>query len=74
MGLFDALKAKADMNGDGKITKEDLESLKSPENKDKIEQLKGVADRNKDGKLDLSDAKGLDFGQLAKDAKGLFGK
>ena len=74
MGLFDALKAKADANGDGKVTKEDLDALQSPENKGKIDQLKSIADHNKDGKLDVNDVKNLDFGQLANGAKGLFGK
>lgn len=74
MSLFDSLQKVADRNGDGKITKEDLDALKSPENTEKINQLKSMADSNKDGKLDISDAKGVNLGQLAKDAKGLFGK
>lgn len=74
MALFDELKKRADVNGDSKITKEDLDAVKSPENKDKIEKLKTMADSNKDGKVDLSDAKGLDLGQIANGVKGMFSK
>ncbi len=74
MGLIDDLKARADSNADGKITKEDLEGLNSEENKAKIEALKQIADTNKDGKIDLDDAKGLNLGQVVDDIKGVFGK
>lgn len=74
MGLIDDLKAKADVNGDGKITKEDLEALNSAENRAKIEELKQIADANKDGMLDINDAKGLNLGQAINDIKGVFGK
>lgn len=74
MALLDDLKKRADANGDGKLTKADLDSFNTPENKQKIDELKKTADRNGDGKVDFSDAKGLDLGQLAKDAKNLFGK
>ena len=74
MNLFDELKKRADVNGDGKITKEDLDALNSPENKAKIDELKKTADSNKDGKLDLSDVKSLNLGNVAKDIKGMFGK
>lgn len=74
MSLFNNLKAKADVDGDGKIAKADLDALKSPENKAKIDDLKLKADQNKDGKVDLQDIKGANFGQLAKDVKDSFFK
>lgn len=74
MSLFDNLKAKADVNRDGKITKDDLDALKSPENQQKIDELKARADQNKDGKLDVQDVKGANLGQLAKDVKDSFFK
>lgn len=40
MSLLDDIKAKADANGDGKITLEDLESLKGGDNDDMIEEIK----------------------------------
>ncbi len=74
MSLFDDLKKRADVNGDGKITKADLDAVKSPENKQKIDGLKKIADSNKDGKINLSDAKDINLGNVAKDVKGMFGK
>ncbi len=74
MALFDELKKRADANGDRKLTKADLGALNTPENKQKIDELKKTADHNGDGKVDFSDAKNLDLGQLAKDAKNLFSK
>lgn len=57
MSLFDDIKAKADINGDGKITAADLEGLKDGVNNDTLDQLKAKADGNGDGKLDLADLK-----------------
>lgn len=74
MALMDELKKYADANGDGKLSKADLDTFNTPENKQKIDELKMAADRNSDGKVDFNDAKGMDLGQLAKDAKNLFGK
>ena len=64
MSLFDDIKAKADINGDGKITAADLEGLKDGVNNDTLDQLKAKADSNGDGKLDLADLKdaGSDIG------------
>ncbi|QQS69986.1 hypothetical protein IPP75_02525 [Candidatus Saccharibacteria bacterium] len=59
MSLFDDIKAKADINGDGKITAADLEGLKDGVNNGTLDQLKAKADGNGDGKLDLSDLKDL---------------
>ena len=77
MSLVDDLKAKADRNGDGKISKEDLEGMKNGENDSHIDKLKDLADRNGDGKIGLDDAKNIDLGSLAGDAKsklgGMFG-
>lgn len=60
MNLFDDLKAKADANGDGKLTSADLEDLKQKyaEQLPKLDELKAKADTSGDGKVDLSDAKG----------------
>lgn len=78
MSLLDDLKAKADLNGDGKLSVEDLESLKDGANNEQLDKLKGLADSNGDGKLDLEDAKNIDLGNLANDVRdklgGLFGK
>lgn len=77
MSLFDTLKAKADANGDGKIDKNDLEGMKDGTNNEHIDKLKAMADRNGDGKLSVEDAKNIDLGSLASDAKsklgGMFG-
>ena len=40
MSLVDDLKAKADLNGDGKLSLEDLEGLKDGANNEQIEKLK----------------------------------
>lgn len=78
MSLIDDLKAKADLNGDGRLSPQDLESLKDGANDEQLDKLKQLADQNDDGKLSFDDAKNLDFGNLAKDIKsqlgGLFGK
>ncbi len=65
MSLIDDLKSRADQNGDGKITKEDLESLQDKLPKDQLEKLKSVADQNGDGKVDMNDVKNLDLGDIA---------
>ena len=77
MSLLDDLKAKADLNGDGKLDAADLESIKDGANNEQIEKLKEAADQNDDGKLDLEDVKNIDLGNLANNVKehlgGLFG-
>lgn len=80
MGFLDDLKSKADANGDGKITKDDLDALANDHGdlKDQVEKLKSLADQNEDGKLSIDDAKNIDFGDLMNNAKdslgGLFKK
>lgn len=78
MSLLDDLKAKADLNGDGKLTAEDIEQLKGTINGEQLDKLKQLADQNDDGKLNLDDIKGIDLGNIASDVKdrlgGLFGK
>lgn len=54
MSLLDDIKAKADANGDGKITLEDLESLKGGDNDDMIEEIKKKF-LGSDGKFDMKD-------------------
>ncbi len=77
MSLLDDLKAKADLNGDGKLGPEDLESLKDGANNEQIEKLKEFADQNGDGKVDMEDIKSVDLGNIATTVKehlgGLFG-
>ena len=77
MSLVDDLKAKADLNGDGKLGPEDLESLKDGANNEQIEKLKEFADQNGDGKVDMEDIKSVDLGNIATTVKehlgGLFG-
>ena len=69
MSLLDDLKAKADLNGDGKLGPEDLESLKDGANNEQIEKLKEFADQNGDGKVDMEDIKSVDLGNLANTVK-----
>lgn len=77
MSLVDDLKAKADLNGDGKLGPEDLEGLKDGANNEQIEKLKEAADQNGDNKIDIDDIKNVDLGNLANSVKehlgGLFG-
>ncbi len=77
MSLLDDMKAKADANGDGKLSMEDLADLKDKLPLDKLEQLQHIADSNDDGKINIDDLKNLDLGSIGSaidDAKGLFGK
>lgn len=77
MSLVDDLQAKADVNGDGKLSVEDLEALKDGVNNEQLDQLKSLADQNGDGKIDLEDAKNFDFNGVVDAVKdklgGLFG-
>ena len=65
-------KAKADTNGDGKLSIDDLHSLAQDHGVDSgvIDNLKDMADANDDGKIDFEDVRnGLqDFGDMMGDA------
>lgn len=78
MSLLDDIKSKADANGDGKLSPEDLEDLRGHLPDDKLNQLKEMADQNDDGKLDFSDVQNFNFDATLEDLKGsiggLFGK
>ncbi len=69
MDVLSDLKAKADANGDGKLSKEDLEGLSNVLPTDQLEQLKAKADANGDGKIDFEDVKKIDFSNVVDDAK-----
>ena len=77
MSLLDDLQAKADLNGDGKLSVEDLENLKDGVNNEELEKLKGLADQNGDGKIDFEDAKSFNFDNVVDVVKdklsGIFG-
>lgn len=65
MSIIDDIKARVDANGDGKISKEDLESLQAEgENNQIIEKLKEFADQNGDGSISLDDIKSIDLGSV----------
>ena len=61
MSLLDDLKAKADANGDGKISLEDLEALRDGSNNSAIDKIKEVA-QNAGGKIDFEEIKNLNIG------------
>lgn len=73
MSLLDDIKAKADLNGDGKVSVEDLEALKDGVNNDKVEQLKKIADQNGDDKIDVEDIKNINLDDIVAKAKDTFG-
>jgi hypothetical protein len=73
MSLLDDIKAKADLNGDGKVSVEDLEALKDGVNNDKLEQLKKIADQNGDDKIDVEDIKNINLDDIVAKAKDTFG-
>lgn len=70
MSLFDDIKTKADHNGDGKLTQEDLESFRGHLPDDKLNQLKDIADQNDDGKIDFTDVRDFNFDATLEDLKG----
>lgn len=55
--MLDRIKAMADRNNDGKLDKNDLESLRGDNNGLMIDKLKAKADANNDGKLSMDDIK-----------------
>lgn len=69
MDIFGKLQEAVDRNGDGKISKEDLEALKEFDNNGILDKLKSVADQNNDGKISLDDAKNIDLGGTLGDIK-----
>lgn len=74
MALLDDLKAKADLNGDGTISKEDLDALRSEENSGTLDKLKALADQNADGKISMDDVSHFDFGTTLDGVKDFFNK
>lgn len=76
MDLLAEVKKRADANGDGKLSSEDIASLKEqyPDQAGMLDKVKAIADQNSDGKVDLSDLKNLNFGDVAGQIKSLFGK
>lgn len=77
MAIFDDLKAKADANGDGKLSADDLNDLRDKLPTEKFDQLKSLADQNDDGKISLEDVKSFNLGDTIGGLKdtlgGLFG-
>ncbi len=78
MSLLDDLKAKADVNGDGTLSADDLAELRDKISPEQFDQLKQLADRNSDGSINFDDIKNFDLGAAADDLKstlgGLFGE
>lgn len=76
MSIFDDIQQKADINGDGKLTTEDLDQLREKYGLDdrKIADLRATADANGDGKLDVDDLKTAfgNFGTTAETLKDRF--
>lgn len=73
MGLLEDIQAKADANGDGKLSMEDLQNMRDSLPEGKFEELSAKADANGDGKVSFEDVKDMDWGGLADDAKNTFG-
>jgi hypothetical protein len=73
MNLFNIIKERADINGDGKLTPQDLDSLKDGNNNEALDKLKDLADRNSDGKLSLDDVKDIDFNNAVGDLNNKLG-
>lgn len=71
MSLLDDLKSKSDLNGDGNLSINDLESLKDGANNEQLEKLKELADQNGDGTINFDDIKNFDFGNIVDDLKGM---
>ena len=67
MSLFDDIKAKADANGDGKISLDDLESFKGGDNDNIIDELKEKF-LGSDGKISIDDLANLNLDTIKKNA------
>ncbi len=76
MDLLGEVKKRADANGDGKLSIEDLNSLKEqfPDQAGLLDKAKAIADQNGDGKVDLGDLKNFNLGDVAGQLGSLFGK
>ncbi len=76
MSLVEEVQKLADANGDGKLSVEDLGSLKEkfPDQSELLDKAKGIADQNGDGKIDLADVQGFDLKSLGDKIGGIFGK
>lgn len=76
MDLLGEVKKRADANGDGKLSIDDLNSLKEqyPDQAGLLDKAKEIADQNGDGKVDLSDIKNFNLGDVAGQLGSLFGK
>lgn len=72
MSVLDDLQKLADGNGDGKLTADDLESMKDKIPADKFDEMKKMADSNDDGKINFADLKSLDFGDIKDKIGGIF--
>lgn len=69
MSLLDDLQAKADLNGDGKLSMDDLASAKDKLTPEQWDKLQEIGDRNGDGKVDMADLKELNLGDVVNDIK-----
>lgn len=77
MSVLDDLQAKADLNGDGKLSVDDLTDMKDQFGPEQWEKLVALGDQNGDGKVDVSDLKDFKFDNVVDDIKsnlgGMFG-
>ena len=77
MSIFDDIKAKADANGDGRLTKDDLNDFEGKLPQDQLDHLKQLADQNDDGKIDFRDVQNFNLGDTVNNLRsgmgGLFG-
>lgn len=77
--LLAGVQAKADANGDGKITVDDVQAFAGQYGVDQklVDGLKAKADANGDGKVDLEDIKAateqFHLDQAASEAQGVLG-
>lgn len=73
MSLLDDLQAKADLNGDGKLSMDDLASAKDKLTPEQWDKLQEIGDRNGDGKVDMADLKEFNLGDVVNDIKDSLG-
>lgn len=59
MGFMDQMKSKADQNRDGRVSKDDLDSMRDDNNSGMIDKLKAKADTNNDSKVSMDDLKNI---------------